>query len=110
MATLPSLETQDIMAVEQARLPAEPYLAPMRPSAPTPLPEIVEALRTITVLEGLADDEYAWLALHGQERMGESGTLIFREGEPACHLNFILQGEIQVRRRRNGPALYIGRA
>ena len=43
--------------------------------------------------------------------VGCEGALIFREGEPSCHLNFILKGEIHVRRRRSGPlALFIGRA
>ena len=87
------------------------YLAPSPPSAPTPLAEIVEALRTIGPLQGLSDEEYAWLARHGTERIGETGALIFREAEPACNLNFILRGEIHVRRRHSGPmALFIGRA
>lgn len=91
--------------------PREPYLATTRPTHPTPLPEIVEALRTIPPLDGLTDAEYLWLATHGNERVGGEGALIFREGEPSCHLNFILMGEIHVRRRHSGPmALFIGRA
>ncbi len=82
-----------------------------RPPAPTPLPEIIEALRTITVLDGLTDAEYEWLARHGQERVGESGTIVFREGQPACNLNFVLRGEIHVRRWHSGPMnFFIGRA
>ena len=89
----------------------EPYLVAMRPDHPTPLPEIVEALRSIGQLDGLADDEYTWIATHGTERKGETEAIIFREGESACNLNFILAGEIHVRRRRTGPlALFIGRA
>ena len=43
--------------------------------------------------------------------MAPDGSLIFREGEPTARLNFILRGEIHVRRRRSGPlALFIGRA
>ena len=81
------------------------------PETPTPIPDIVEALRTISQLEGLSDSEYEWLARHGHERMGETGSLVFREGEPASHLNFILRGEIHVRRLHSGPmALFIGRA
>jgi signal transduction histidine kinase len=87
------------------------YLVSMTPDHPTPLPEIIAALRTITQLDGLNDDEYYWLATHGTERIGEEGALIFREGEPAINLNFILRGEIHVRRRNSGPlALFIGRA
>jgi signal transduction histidine kinase len=89
----------------------EPYLAPSRPATPTPLARIVAALRTIQPLDGLSDEEYAWLAAHGKERIGEEGALVFREGEPTTHLNFILRGEIHVRRRKSGPmALFIGRA
>lgn len=88
-----------------------PYLVAMRPEHPTPVPEIVAALRTIAQLEGLSDEEYTWLANHGEERMGQTDAMIFREGEPASNLNFVLRGEIHVRRRRSGPvALFIGRA
>jgi signal transduction histidine kinase len=91
--------------------PAEPYLVPSAPPVPTPIPEIVEALRTIGPLEGLSDAEYEWLAHRGKERTGDSGTIIFREGEPVFNLTFILKGEIHVRRRHVGPmALFIGRA
>ncbi len=81
------------------------------PPAPTRRPEVVAALRTIPLLEGLSDQEYDWLIDHGTERMGVDGAMIFREGEPACHMNIILHGEVHVRRRHSGPiALFIGRA
>jgi signal transduction histidine kinase len=89
----------------------EPYLVAMVPAVPTPLAEIVAALRTITPLDGLTEEEYTWLATHGTERIGQEGALIFRENEPSSNLNFILKGEIHVRRRNSGPlALFIGRA
>ena len=88
-----------------------PYLDSYAPAQPTPLPRIIEALRTITQLEGLSETEYVWLATHGSERVGSEGSMIFREGEPTSNLNFILAGEIHVRRRNSGPlALWIGRA
>ena len=81
------------------------------PATPTSLTEIVAALRTITPLEGLTDEEYAWIATNGTERMGENGTLLFEQTEPAVHLNFILRGEVHVRRRGGGPvSFFIGRA
>ena len=81
------------------------------PPVPTPLSEIVAALRTIQVLDGLEDHEYEWLASHGRERVGETGTILFRQGESACHLNFLLKGEIHVRRWHSGPMnFFIGRA
>ncbi|HMF62639.1 MAG TPA: ATP-binding protein [Edaphobacter sp.] len=79
------------------------------PAEPTPLPEIIAALRTIAPLEGLTEDEYAWLATHGTERVGSDGAMIFHEGEPAFHLNIILRGEVQAHRRKSGPvSLFIG--
>ena len=87
------------------------YPSSFTPGAPTPHDEIVSALKTIQSLAGLKDEHYDWLADHGTERMGEGGALIFREGEPATHMNFVLRGEIHVRRRHSGPmALFIGRA
>ncbi len=85
--------------------------APTAPAVPTPCAEIVAALRTISALDGLADAEYEWIASHAGERKGEHGALVFRQGEPALHLNFILRGEIHVRRLHVGPlAFLIGRA
>jgi signal transduction histidine kinase len=87
------------------------YLVSTAPEHPTPLPEIVAALRTIVQLEGLTEEEYTWIATHGTERVGQEGSLIFREGEPTANLNFILRGEIHVRRHNAGPlTLFIGRA
>lgn len=81
------------------------------PTKPTPLPEIIAALRTISVLDGLIEEEYSWLATHGVERIAEDRMLLFRENEPADSMVFILKGEVQVRRRHSGPmALFIGRA
>ena len=100
--------------LDTARRPeiqAEPYLKAMTPTVPSSPEEIVAALRAVLHLEGLSESEYLWLAQHGTERRGETGAMVFREGEPACHLNFILEGEIHVRRRHSGPiALFIGRA
>jgi len=81
------------------------------PAVPSRCVEIVAALRTIPLLDGLMDNEYLWLVEHGNERMGVDGALIFREGEPACNMNILLHGEVHVRRRHSGPlALFIGRA
>jgi signal transduction histidine kinase len=81
------------------------------PPQPTPIPEIIRALRNVTPLEGLTEEEYTWLATHGNERVGGDRSLLFREDEPADSMVFILKGEIQVRRRHSGPiALFIGRA
>jgi signal transduction histidine kinase len=91
--------------------PSSPYLVSMAPEEPSPLAEVVEGLRTIAPLGGLSDAEYEWLARNGKERVGENGTLIFREAEPATSMVMLLRGEIHVRRRTSGPmALFIGRA
>ena len=81
------------------------------PAEPTPLPQLIAALRTISSLDGLADSEYAWLATNGNENVGEDGAIVFLDGSPCDKLQFILMGEIQVRRRNSGSgALWIGRA
>ncbi len=78
---------------------------------PTPLPKVLEALRAVPQLDGLTDEEYTWLATHATERIAPDGAILFREGEPACHLNIILTGEVHVRRFKSGPMLlFIGRA
>ena len=56
------------------------FIAP--PQRPTPLAEIIAALRTIPALDGLTDEEYGWLATHGTEYVGEDGAMVFAEGSP----------------------------
>jgi signal transduction histidine kinase len=108
MATIPQLDVQPEI---QPHLDFDPYLVSTAPAVPTPLPEIIAALRTVSTLDGLTEAEYTWLATHGAERMGPDGALVFREGAPATQMVFILRGEVHVRRRHSGPlALFIGRA
>ena len=89
----------------------EPLVLAREPAERTSEDEIVAALQTVPVLEGLTEQEYRWLATHSTERKGEDRALLFGENEPAVAMNIILSGEIQVRRRMTGPiALFIGRA
>jgi signal transduction histidine kinase len=107
MATTPQLEIQPDI---HTTLEPETFLDSAVPAEPTPLPEIIAALRTVPTLDGLTEAEYTWLATHGTERKGPDGALVFREGEPSTRMNFILAGEVHVRRRHTGPlALFIGR-
>jgi signal transduction histidine kinase len=71
-------------------------------TAPTPVAEIVEALRHIGALDGLADSEYLWLARNGVERKAPPGTLLFREGDPPVGMNIMLAGEVHIRRAQTG--------
>jgi signal transduction histidine kinase len=108
MATLNSYE--GLLASQQFNQ-AEQQVMAGAPAVPTPLPEIVAALRTVTPLDGLTDDEYTWIATHGTERVGPDRAILFRDNDPAKNMNFILRGEVQVRRRQSGNvALFIGRA
>jgi signal transduction histidine kinase len=98
-------------ALEPSRFSREHTVGAWVPSERTPTVEIVEALRSITPLEGLSDAEYTWLAMHGTERRGETGAMIFREGEPVTKMTCLLRGEVHVRRHNSGPmAFFIGRA
>ena len=106
----PTAATVAIAAI-QDQISNEVAFDPLSSAAKSSCAEIVAGLRGIAALDGLSEDEYQWLARHGTDRRIESGALVFREGEPACHLNFILEGEVHVRRTHSGPlALFIGRA
>jgi signal transduction histidine kinase len=108
MATVDNYES--LLSTLQVSAPDQPVLAGP-PAEPTPLLEIVTALRTIMPLDGLSEEEYLWIATKGSERVGEDRSIVFREGEPACNMNFILRGEVQVRRHHSGTTpLFIGRA
>jgi len=96
-------------AVLPQQIGPQVFIAP--PSHPTPQAEIITALRTITAIDGLTEDEYRWLATHGKESVGEDGAMVFTEGSPADSMVFILKGEVHVRRHNGGPmAMWIGRA
>jgi len=85
------------------------FLAPKE--EPTPLADIIEALRIITPLQGLSDAEYEWIASHGTEYVGADGAIIFVEGGPCDRMHLILKGEIHVRRGKGSAAqIFIGRA
>ncbi len=108
MATLNSYEG---LLPEQTPASAEQAILAGPPAEPTPIPKIVAALRDVTQLDGLTEEEYIWIATHGTERVGPDRALLFRDNDPARYMNFILRGEVQVRRRHAGNiALFIGRA
>ncbi len=65
--------------------------------------EIVSALRTIEDLNGLSDEEFAWIAKHGTERFGRDGELIFSQAAPPHHLMLILRGSVFIRRHTSSP-------
>ncbi len=49
------------------------------PVRPTPISEIVAALRNVEGLQDLAEDEYYWLATHSSERIAADRAVVFRE-------------------------------
>ncbi|MGC1870776.1 MAG: ATP-binding protein [Acidobacteriaceae bacterium] len=69
--------------------------------------EIVAALRTIEDLQGLTEDEFAWLATRGTEKFSREGDLIFSQGTPPCHLMFILGGKVRIHRHTSSPVSVI---
>jgi signal transduction histidine kinase len=73
---------------------------------------LTDALRKVTPLAGLSDEEYRWLATNGTERFADANTMLFQQGESADHMIILLKGEVQVQRDRSGaaPVLFIGRA
>ncbi len=94
-----------------ATLSNQPHgISAVAPARPTSISDIVTALRSVEGLQDLSDDEYYWLATHGSERIAADRAVVFREDEPAHHLNIILKGEIYVHRRNSGSvSLFIGR-
>src|ERR1700753_1081147 len=81
---------------------------PMRPNVEHPeqaerIANIVAALSTIEALKGLTNEEFTWLAVHGRERFGKDGDLVFSQGMPPEHLMFILRGDVTVHRHSSSP-------
>ena len=82
----------------------------LAPPNPTPISEIIAALKRVQQLQGMEEFEYEWLATHGIERFVESGQTIFREGDPANEMTIMLKGEVHVRREGGHSAFWIGRS
>jgi signal transduction histidine kinase len=53
-------------------------------------------LRRVEVLAGLTDEQLEWLASHGQAMQFGPGEMLFREGDPADSMFFILEGSIDL--------------
>ncbi len=96
--------------MESSIATAMPTAALPDKSRRTPIPELVDALRRVSALQGLSDAELEWLATHGEEGSYPAGAVIFREGDPATKMWILLKGEAHVRRTQGGLALFIGRA
>jgi len=100
----------DTLNVEMSTPPQSGPVHAAPPVQPTPLAEIIAALRALPDLDALTEDEYTWIATHSTERVGPDGAIVFTEGEPSCHLSFILRGDVYVNRRNHGAVtLFIGR-
>jgi signal transduction histidine kinase len=80
------------------------------PARPTPINQVIAALRAVEALKGLADEEYYWLAANATERIGDGQRIVFRQNDPAHHLSILLEGEIYIHRRNSGSiSMFIGR-
>ena len=90
---------------------AAPRVFMAEPRVPTPVEQIVTALKSVHPLQGLSDQEYEWLATRGTEWVGQDGDLVFVDGGPVDKMHFILKGEIHVRRAKGSAAqIFVGRA
>src|ERR1700728_2076766 len=73
--------------------------------------DLISGLKSIRALDGLVDHEYAWIAAKGVHKHANPGEVIFREGDPATVMFFVLSGEVHLRHdRAAGQSLVIGRA
>ena len=54
------------------------------------------ALRDVPIFASLADGDLRWLAARGSETTLDSGSVLFREGDPADAFHVILDGELRI--------------
>ncbi len=66
-------------------------------------PSLLEALRGVPLLAGLAHDELAWLTDNGVERRFDAGDVIIRPGDRPDGMVIILEGTIEVRQPAGQP-------
>lgn len=76
----------------------------------SPCEDLISSLRRFSSLEGLTEDEFQWLASHGEERISDDGAVLFRSGDLLEHLTFLLEGGYQIRIPLSGTlGLFVGR-
>lgn len=95
---------------EEASGPVEDPQARFVPEHPTPVDDLLRALRGVKALDGLNEDELRWLAQNGVERLAPDGASIFRGGDPVHEMSIVLRGEIHVRRTTGPVSFFIGRS
>lgn len=61
--------------------------------------DLLAELRSTFLLEGLDDEQLAFVAAHGVEVAFDAGVRVFSEGEPAEHFYVLLDGAVQLLRR-----------
>jgi signal transduction histidine kinase len=73
--------------------------------------DLISRLKCIRALDGLAGQEYAWIAENGVHKHANAGEVIFREGDPATVMFLVLSGEVHLRHYRAArQSLVIGRS
>ncbi|MBN2023385.1 MAG: cyclic nucleotide-binding domain-containing protein [Pirellulales bacterium] len=55
-----------------------------------------ETLRRYPVFAGIGDESLKALAMVADEKTVPGGTILFREREPATHLNVVIKGEVDI--------------
>ena len=90
--------------------PLGEVMARFVPPHPTPVEDLVQALRRVKAIEELGMDDLRWLAENGTEGLVPEGASIFRGGDPAREMAILLSGEIHVRRTGGPVSFFIGRS
>jgi len=64
---------------------------------------LAEGLRTIPVLSDLSDEQIEWIVTHSKSEHYEPGAVLFREGDLADSLFFIVEGHMRFQKESLGP-------
>lgn len=66
-------------------------------------------LRSVALLQGLADDRFDWLSNHADEVVLAPGGTLLRQGEQGCGFFIILEGELLLVREQGAQESIAGR-
>jgi signal transduction histidine kinase len=85
-----------------------PGPGPVSTPDPDPVPIPVERLQAIPFLQQLSSQELLRVARMGRRMEFPRGDLLIREGDPGSGLYVIVEGEVEVVRRGEGPESVLG--
>src|ERR1035441_8199433 len=69
---------------------------------------LIDALRAVSVFQGLTEEQLGWLVSNSQELRFAAGDLVVEAGAPADRMTIVIEGELQGKRQSSDAVFIAG--